>query len=401
MRSVKRLYINIVLVIAYALLIVAIMVPFTADVQFGYAQNMAMKYRWKDAESKFRQAIKIDPFNEKYLTGYGNFLLLQSRYLDHNGPILEIAEKYFVRASKLNSYNAEPYLATGLIELNRGRYDNAFTYFRNAAKNDPNGFNIAFSIGTSGVGVWKDIGKDEKVFVLNRLKLALKVRPEYADEIYTRIWKRTKGIGLLRAITLNTLEAQNRLYGFLTSRNLWQFRKEQADMVDLYRKKEDPSKLESDLRANADTLNGLKRQLRCDALPTRIISKYKWHYKNKAGAYDLLQGPLYCNATIYAPLYMEKGKTNISIQLKKLLVIIAKDPSGSKYSPYVIVKLDDKVIGEMFIANDQWQAYDFSAESDGGLKILSVSFVNDVYDPVMGEDRNLAVGDVEISYAAR
>ena len=55
-------------------------------------------------------------------------------------------------------------------------------------------------------------------------------------------------------------------------------------------------------------------------------------------------------------------------------------------------------IGETFVDNDEWENYSFPIKTNGGLKIVSVIFVNDAYDILKKEDRNLFIGSGSISY---
>ena len=128
------------------------------------------------------------------------------------------------------------------------------------------------------------------------------------------------------------------------------------------------------------------------------MPKTEWKGRSFSGEKEIVDGVMYWNGTICMVLNMKPGLANISIEARKFLVIQTDDPGNRKFYPYMIVKLDDEEIGETFVSNDDWQKYLFSVRTNGGFKVLSVEFTNDVYDTEKGEDRNLAAGDVNISY---
>ena len=64
----------------------------------------------------------------------------------------------------------------------------------------------------------------------------------------------------------------------------------------------------------------------------------------------------------------------------------------------MVVELDGEEIGEVYVDSSEWKDYSFVTETDGGKKVLSVSFINDGGNKGKGEDRSLYVGDVVIDY---
>jgi O-antigen ligase len=64
--------------------------------------------------------------------------------------------------------------------------------------------------------------------------------------------------------------------------------------------------------------------------------------------------------------------------------------------PYVVVSVDDRVIGRTMLNEDGWTQLVFRPPLKQGWHTLSVEFTNAFYDPEQNQDRNLFLGDVEI-----
>ncbi len=402
MSMIRRIAIDIILIIMFSSLAVTLIQPLLAEIQFNTAQRLVASFRWPKAEMMFEKAIKTYPFNSQYPAGLAEFLLREAIYLNYKIPYLKKAEDLYNRALELNPRNASYAVKLGQIQLaiflesgsdQTALIESAFENFKRAILNDPNGFNVSHEVGYAGIAVWHYLDEARRELVSERLKCALKLRQWYSKYIYTALWKKTKDFKLLQRITPEGLQPNRDLYAFLVSNNLWQFSKGQIAAVNFYFQKEENEKFKKELSEKQDLIKSLKRSLAKNKQPSDIttaISQEDW--QGKSG------GAMYWNGTIYALANMKEGEADISIKAKKYLTIKAKDPKTPKFYPYMIVALDDKEIGETFVANDDWQDYKFSVKTDGGLKILSVSFVNDIYMPDKEEDRNLLVGDVAISY---
>jgi len=64
--------------------------------------------------------------------------------------------------------------------------------------------------------------------------------------------------------------------------------------------------------------------------------------------------------------------------------------------PYIIIRLDNQIIGKTQLVEEEWRSLIFSPEISPGAHVLSVEFINDFYVPKLGEDRNVFLGDLEI-----
>lgn len=64
--------------------------------------------------------------------------------------------------------------------------------------------------------------------------------------------------------------------------------------------------------------------------------------------------------------------------------------------PYIVVRLNNRIIGRTVITNEGWTSLIFEAPVEKGEKTFSVEYTNDIYRPDLGQDRNVFLGDVEI-----
>jgi O-antigen ligase len=64
--------------------------------------------------------------------------------------------------------------------------------------------------------------------------------------------------------------------------------------------------------------------------------------------------------------------------------------------PYLIVKVDDRLVGRTMLTREGWTALVFEPALQPGAHVLSVEFNNDVFTPDRKQDRNVFLGDLEI-----
>ncbi|GAG51098.1 unnamed protein product, partial [marine sediment metagenome] len=95
-----------------------------------------------------------------------------------------------------------------------------------------------------------------------------------------------------------------------------------------------------------------------------------------------------------------EGTVNRAVKLpggKAVIHIQARGDQAYDVWPYMIVELDGEEIGETFVGSSKWKEYSFEVDTEGGIKVLSVTFPNDGGDWERGIDRNLYVGKVKIT----
>ena len=93
------------------------------------------------AESKFQEAVNMQPKNENLLVTAGDFYLQMGQ--------TEKAKEMYQKILTINKDNENAYLGLGQIETYKGNWDNAAQYFEKALELNPDNTNIAFNIGVS------------------------------------------------------------------------------------------------------------------------------------------------------------------------------------------------------------------------------------------------------------
>ena len=76
----KRISINIILILLLVVIGAVIILSLLAQIQFEQAKKLELKYHWRKAETEYKTALQFNPFNAEYLAGAGDFLVLQSKY---------------------------------------------------------------------------------------------------------------------------------------------------------------------------------------------------------------------------------------------------------------------------------------------------------------------------------
>ena len=97
---------------------------------------------------------------------------------------------------------------------------------------------------------------------------------------------------------------------------------------------------------------------------------------------------MYWQGVVYKLVNLPENASMIKIQ--------AKGDSAYGIWPYMVAEINGEEIGENFVSSCDWKEYTFNVDEKPGLKILSVTFLNDGGEWEKGIDRNLYVGEVEI-----
>lgn len=85
-------------------------------------------------------------------------------------------------------------------------------------------------------------------------------------------------------------------------------------------------------------------------------------------------------------------------QEKIALQLWVKGQKAFSIGPYLLIKLDDKVIGKTMLAEETWTPLIFTPKIGEGEHVLTVEFVNDIFVPSLGQDRNVFLGDLDVIY---
>jgi len=387
---------GITLILAFLLFFAFLTCNLAAHMYFIQARTLDGLYRWKGARTSYGKACKWCPLNTEFLTGYGDFLLRQANISRDPFYDLDKAQMFYKKALALNPRSAEYAVGLGKIKLSylelykkhavvtekeNDIIKSVMVDFKRAIENDPNGFNTSYSIGYSSIPVLLKLEKDERQMALNALKRTLSSWPGYGKYIYKRLWEFTGDFDMLKYITPQSLAGNMILYMFIRSNGLWRFRMGQQARLDSLMKKELPETYQKKKKEKEDRIIEVCREY----MQGNVIG---WSGRSISGKLSYESGKMFSNGTAYRVLELPAGKADIILNIRGTQAL-------DKW-PYIIVELDDDVIGEMYVDNSEWGQYSFRVDTDGGLKVLGVSFMNDGRDPLTDEDRNVYLGDVRI-----
>jgi len=230
--------------------------------------------------------------------------------------------------------------------------------------------------------VWEFLDENEKRLVIDRLGYVLRSRHWYANKyIYPRLWQYVKDFEVLNQITPDTFEADKELLYFIRKYRLEQFYVRQKRKVDSRREKGDPVGFAEEK---------IKKERLLSVLRSRGMTKgtRSWVGKSVNGLNKYKNGNMYWAGTMYTLVDLPKGVASVNIE--------AKGSASNGIFPYMIVELDNEVIGEKFVDSSGWKNYSFKTKGEPGIKVLGVTFLNDGSNEEKGEDRNLHVREVRI-----
>lgn len=106
---------------------------------------------------------------------------------------------------------------------------------------------------------------------------------------------------------------------------------------------------------------------------------------------------LYTNNGIYYNIDLAGGLKEFKINAGgRCFIPKEKRRKDFDYSAAMSVNIDGRVLGEVFAKEDEIKAFTFLSYLPSGLHTLSVTFINDIWNPEKGLDRNLFVKDIEI-----
>ena len=381
---VKKIGFNLILIAGFGLLLVVLILPFAAEVEFAKAEVLEGQYLWTRAGEKYQAVTRLSPFDAEYFAAAGDFFMRQSGYQKGAERLSKqkTAEKFYERAVKLNSSNGEYWYLLGKARMEMGDSGSAIKDFREAIEADLYNVRNNYYVGLEMLSVWDSLDAGEREFALRRLKYAVRAKRSYGREkIFSEILFYTKDFGVVKEVVPASLAGQRDLYWFVVKGNLWQYRREAAELVAGYRQEEEPEVLAAERGERERSFDSLR------ALATTGGLK-EWVGKSKSGKNVYKKGNMYWTGMVSMAVDVPAGEAKIKIK--------AKGSEAFGIWPYMVVELDGVEIGEMFVDEGEWKEYAFSVNTDGGTKVLSVSFMNDGGDWKKGIDRNLYVGKVRI-----
>ncbi|MCK9554460.1 hypothetical protein M0R36_01370 [bacterium] len=396
----RRFVLNIAILTVSALLVFAIIQNYISFCDREMAELHRDKYLWNKAESFFWKSIKTNPFDSSRYSDYADFLLYQSDFSKDAKKLLLLAGDLYAKASSLNPCWQEYPLKIARIKVKLSDITDkrsstigklskeAMGFFRKAYENDPNGFNASYIIGYDGMRIYDELDDKDKKFITGRLRYSLNKRPWYSIYVYPMVWDLTGKYSVLKEITPDVLSANELLFLFITQKaELIRQWREQYNKIQELRRAFDTESLNSKMARIKEIKENLLSGL--DELNTKTINSGSWLGVSEQGEQDIAHGNMFFNGIIFGAAEFPSGRAKLSI--------CARGTKSDDMWPYMVVLLDDEIIGETFVDTLDWKEYSFDIDSDGGDKIISIMFINDGGNEK--EDRNLYIGEAWVESA--
>lgn len=384
----KRPVVNIILLAVFFIMVAAIALLFVAEIHFIQAKQLEDNYRWKKAEQKYQIAIYFNPFNAEYFAQLGKFMFRQSHFRKDNDKtiLFKKAEELYKEAIKLNPNHAEYWLLLGHVQMymDKNRFSEVIVNFKTAIDKDPYNLRNNYLVGRDLFAVWSSLDEEDKNFTLERVKQILSLEPWYGSYFYSMMIYYAEDFNLLLEVTPKTFRPYKILYSFLEKSNLWQYRKRVKELLNSYKEKEQTEEFKKEQAAKLERINRLKKDKTADV----FISPNQWQGRSKGGGNIYKNGHMYWTGTMNGLINLPSGKATIYIQ--------AKGSAVDEVWPYMIIELDGEEVGETVVDAAEYKEYNFTVDTEGGLKVLSITFANDGVNKEKGEDRNLHIGEARI-----
>ena len=239
----KKIAVNIILLVVFALLISVTVIPALSNYQFNKAKRLEISYRWSKAKEEYLKATELNPLNADYFAQAGNFFLRQSAYRKNEKELFQKAKELYLRACELNPRYGYYRFLLGRALLQLGDIKGAVDNFKIAASLDPYNFRTNYLIGSNLLWAFNSLITEDRNFALARLKNALKVRPRYLINVCQPLLYYAREFNAVERVAPQNLKSYKSLYGFVLDNNLWQYRQPVLEKVNLYRDKEEPEKI--------------------------------------------------------------------------------------------------------------------------------------------------------------
>ncbi|MFC1704261.1 carbohydrate-binding domain-containing protein [Candidatus Omnitrophota bacterium] len=376
---------NGVLLFLFLVTTTAVILPLLAELESGKAQRLESQYRWRKARDSYQRAAKLNPLNAKYSADAAEFLLRQSRYKEEKSALLQEAKVLLKRASLLNPRYAQNKYLLGEVHLLLGETQEAADSFLKAIERDPYNLRMNYLIGYHLLSNWSELNQISKDFVVERIRYVLKHRPYDAQHLYSASMYYANDFSLLEKSTPSTYAACSELYAYVVKNGLWKFRKKYNFFCDMCWQNEKPDEFKHFRNIQKKNIEAIKET----GKNARDVIAYKdWIGTSDIGDHKYIDGAMYWTGTVRAPIRVPSGDIT--------LIIAARGVPADDIFPYVTIDLDDKEIAEVSIKSGEWKEYAFHVDTNGGIKVISISFLNDGRSRDNQEDRNVFIGDTRV-----
>ena len=206
--------------------------PLVAEWYSGRADRLDAGGKPDGALASYKKAATLNPFNARYRAEEGRLYLKMGR-LSPKKEAFEKARSLYARAVVLSPMNAKYRLGLGeaqaLLLLNKRdipkvELADCVDTFRTAVALDPNNYYVNAFSGYYILLFSKKLDDKDRNFAIYRLRHALELNPDYANQIFSYVANGLGDFKALEKITPKTAAWQERLRNFLRNIDQWKYK---------------------------------------------------------------------------------------------------------------------------------------------------------------------------------
>ncbi len=151
----KRLLINILLILSFMAIMTVVSLPFSAEMQYYAGERFVELKQWEEAEDAYAAAVITVPISSTYWVGYGDFLWELALEQESESAWEDIEPSYETAVS-LNPNCAKCWTRLAQIQRINGEDEKADVNFEKALEVDPQGTDTAYWLEQDNVrrGTW-------------------------------------------------------------------------------------------------------------------------------------------------------------------------------------------------------------------------------------------------------
>jgi len=330
---------------------------FNFEANLGLAETAFAQGKWRQAWVAYERVIRLR-------RGERRFYPLYLHACVKDGSV-DKALEFITRVrepSPLPLYAPEDYLAVGDAFFKAGRLGEAIGYLQKSTELTPGSYTASLLLGRAY------LESGQYIVACEFLERALRLNPTAVEAYYYL------GVGYERS---DQKEKACTIFERLVSMDP-RYMKGLSRLQRLYSEmgRKDKAAKVADLIEDA---------------VTRVVERTDW--KGRAGEHTYRNGDMYWTGTVSAPVLLKEGKVKFILQ--------AKGSPAKGIWPHMVVRLDDEIIGEVYVTSEELRNYEFEKAIPPGNYHLRVSFLNDgggLDKSGRKEDRNLFVRKCLIVY---
>ena len=241
----------------------------------------------------------------------------------------------------------------------------------------------------TGINFWERFSPQEKEFFIEKTFHLLSCKYWLNLNVIDLFLEKTKDFEIIKKITPNNIRVFDYINSILSKYNAridYFWLKQKYSEI---QKVNNPERYNSKLEERKQKISEIKQKWN-EKFRSSVSSVIN---ENFIGWYDntkeIIKGNIYGNGSIYGVVALKRNF--------KSVVIKAKSTKAYDIPAYMLVSINENVLGGVYVDNADFQVYSFPIKDRyEGEVVISISFENDCFDRLKNQDRNLYVSSFEV-----